>query len=953
MDRQTRRQPGRTVLWSAVRSSGTLRYVVTAAAFFVMAGGAAAQNGQPGRVTGRVVNEQNGEGVPGAQVYVPGTGRGTLTGVDGRYMVLGVPAGTHEVAVQMIGYAPKTVTGVMVSGDENTVLNIAVTPKAIELGEIRVSAERERGSTMALLSERRRAATVTDAIGSEQIDRSPDGDAAAVLSRAPGVSVVGGKYVYVRGLGERYGQATINGSPLPSPEPDKKVVPLDLIPSDFLESVVTAKTYAPDQPGDYAGALVQINTRDFPAFGIFKLGLSSSFNTVATFEDGYGYVGGDLDFLTIEDGTRDLPGILPDNVRITSGNIASGDLERIGEAFVGPWGPTTTTLPPGQGFSLALGNQVLLGEERSLGYLLSVSQSNGYTNRSDLVERVFSSAAGSEPEVDYAGLSTSQQAALGGLLNLAADLSPSSRVSLSVMYNRTVDDESRILEGFNLDSNGDQRNTRIQFLEQTVTTTQLRGEHRLGFLGDVALGWRGSYSKARRYEPNTREVLYRENGGVFLWEDFVQSGSVFHSDLDEDTYGAGLDIAVPMSFRGLPAELSFGGALDLRERNNFARRFRFRPDGQLPTEVRTRDPNDLFTPATIGPGGLQIVESTFRADNYDASQSIYAGYAMVDLELLPRVRVLTGARVERATQTVTPFDLFPTNQEPLDEAILDDTDLLPAVNLTYSPNSQMNIRLGASQTLARPQFRELAPFTFADYAGGFLTVGNPVLGRTLIRNFDARWEWFPGLGSLIAVSAFHKDFDDPIEVVVFPSTELIKSWTNADGATNYGAEIEVRAPLGALGPAFRPFALNANLTLVESDVHIAETATIYLPGTGTIDLTGLEDRNRPLQGQSPYVVNLGLSYASARLGTTATLLFNRFGRRIDSVGGRTLPDIYEEARSTLDVVLQQPLAGGVSVKLSAKRLVGNEVAFTQSGDVVRGYDTGRTFSVSLSWGAGG
>lgn len=938
----------------AGRSSWRLRSALAAAAFFVMAGGAAAQAGQPGRITGRVVNEQSGEPLQGVQVTVKGGAPSTLTGVDGRYMLRGVPAGTHEVSAQSLGFATKTVTGVMVDSDESVVLNIALAPQAIALDGIRVSAAQERGSTVALLSQRRKTGTVTDAIGLEQIDRSPDGDAAAVLSRSPGVSVVGGKYVYVRGLGERYGQATINGSPLPSPEPDKKVVPLDLIPSDFLESVVTAKSYSPSQPGDYAGGLVQITTRNFPAYGIFKLGVSSSFNTATTFKDGYGYAGGGLDFLAMEDGTRDLPSFLPDNVRITRGNIAGADLERIGEAFIGPWGPTTSTLPPSQGVNLALGNQVTLGAERSLGYLLSVSQSSGYTNRGDLVERVFSSAAGAEPEVDYSGLSTSQQAALGGLVQLAADLSPANRVTLSAMYNRTVDDESRILEGFNLDSNGDQRNTRLQFLEQTVLTTQLKGQHHLGFLGDASLDWRGSYSTARRYEPNTREILYRETGGAFLWDDFIQSGSVFHADLNEDTYGAGLDFRVPLTFRGQPAELSLGGALELRDRSNFARRFRFRPDGQLPTEVRTRDPNDLFTTETIGPGGFQIEESTFRADNYRADQSVQAGYAMVDFELLPRIRVLTGARIEQTTQTVTPFDLYPvSNQEPLDQASLSNTDVLPAINLTYSPTDRVNFRLGASQTLARPQFRELAPFSFADYAGGFLTVGNPTLGRTLIRNLDARWEWFSGHSSLVAVSAFYKDFDDPIEVVVFPSSELIRSWANADGATNYGAEFEIRTSLGALGPAFRAIGLNANLTLVQSDVRTADTINAYLPGTGAIELTGIEDRSRPLQGQSPYVVNLGLAYASERLGTKTTILFNRFGRRIDSVGGRTLPDIYEEARSTLDIVLEQPLPGGLSAKISGKRLVGNQVEFTQAGDVVRGYDAGRTFSVSLSWGAGG
>ena len=911
---------------------------------------------QTGKIVGRVLNAGTAQPIAGAQVYLEDRSAGGLSGVDGRFVVRGVPAGEHAVVVEMLGYATKTVTGVMVEADGFAAVNMAVEPSAVSIEGIAVEAAVETGSTAALLSERQSRSFIVDAIGADQISRSPDGDAAAALKRVPGLSVVDGKFAYVRGLGERYSATTLNGAPLASPMPDRKVVPLDIVPSDLLESIVTAKSYSPDQPGDYAGGLVELRTKDFPARRIFSVSASSSLNTVTTFEDGLRYAGGGLDFLGFDDGTRALPALIPTDQRVIycgAGCFSRAELERFGEAFAGDWGPTFRSLPPNSSIGLSYGDDLeVFG--RSFGVLGSLTYSNGFGSRSKIVERVFSTSGVDDPEVDYEGQATTRSVSLGGLANLSYELGPTSRITANLVYNRLMDDEARTYEGFNLDSNSNQRNHRIRFLAQTLTNAQIKGEHRLTFLANAKFDWRGAWSRAQRYEPNTRDVLYREEDGEYLFENFVSSGSVFHQDLVDDTYSAAADLDLPFALGGgdRGGTVSVGGFFSAKRRDAFTRRFRFLlvSGGDVGRQVRMRDPNNLFNARTIG-NGFELQEATFRPDNYDASEDVRAGYAMLDAQVVGPLKLMAGVRAESAAQEVAPRDLFDPRLPALDRAEMDDLDLLPVVALTLRLREGMNVRMGASRTLARPQLRELAPFAFADYAGGYLTVGNPELRRSRIWNFDGRWETFFGHGGVLAVSGFHKSFEAPIEVAVLPSTELLKTWINGGAAVNYGAELEFRSDLGFLSSELEAVSLNSNLTLVHSEVGTPGVIRAYVPGEGGVDLP-VVPKNRALQGQSPYVVNVGLSYASPSGGSRAGVLFNRFGRRIDAVGGQATPDIFEEARSQLDVVLERRIRGGARIKLSASRLIGSVVEFTQGGGLLRSWDAGRTLSLSVGWNTG-
>lgn len=934
--------------------NGMMRRFLQLVAVVALMGLPAAVAAQSGRVVGRVISAQTAEPLSSAQVFIGEGSIGALSSIDGRYVLRDVPVGTHDITVQLIGYGGKTVTGVTVTEGRTTELDITIESQAVALEGVVVTSSAERGSTTALMSERRRSTVVSDAIGAEQMSRTPDGDAGSALRRVPGLSVVDGKYAYVRGLGERYSATTLNGAPLASPVPDKKVIPLDIIPSDLLQSIVTSKSYSPDQPGDHAGGLVQLRTRDFPANRILSISASTGWNSTATFKDGLGYAGGARDLLGFDDGTRGLPAGIPRDQQVSRSSFSPEELQQIGRGFQGGWGPTSRSLPPNLGVGVSFGDEIDLGGERRLGFIASANYSASQSVRRDVVERVFSTSGVADPEVDYTGEIAERSVGLGGLANVTFQPRASDQIKLSAVYNRLTDDASRVLTGFNLDSNTDQWNSRLQYLGQSLVNSQLEGEHLLGFLGDATFQWRGALTRASRYEPSTREVLYREFDGEFYWDDFIQSGSVFHQDMVDSGWNGGSSLKIPFELGGLPASVAMGASTDRKDREAYTRRFRFRPQagGMIDNDVRTLQPDELFggDQSYIAPDGFEIREATFRTDNYDASQSVDAAYLMADFEPVRGLRLSGGARIERTLQEVSPKDLWDTGLDPIEGANRESTDVLPAINVTVGISDEMNIRASASRTLARAELRELAPFSFADYAGGFLVIGNPQLDRARISNFDLRWEWFAGPQSVLAVSGFYKEFLDPIEVSVLPSSELIKTWVNADEADNYGVEIEARSDLGFLARGLSPLSFNANVTLVRSDVTTGSSINVYLPGTGATELA-VVPKNRALQGQSPYVANLGLTWAGSE-GASASVLFNRFGRRIDAVGGQSTPEIYEEARSQLDAVVELPLRSGWKAKLSANRLLGNEVEFTQGGGTLRSYDVGRSLSLSLSWGSG-
>ena len=920
---------------------------------FALAFASLTQAQDMGKIRGVVVDSETGESLIGANIVIKGeTGApayGTATDLDGRF-ALSVPVGTHDLEVSYISYATKKITGVEVNAKDPTVLNVSLPPEAMRADEIVVTAKAEQNSEVSMLVIQQKAPVVTDGISAELMSRASSSDAGDALKRVTGITIVGGKYTYVRGLGERYSNTQVNGADIPSPEPNRRVVPMDIFPAGLLENIRVSKTFSPDQPGDFSGGSVQIKTRDFPSKFTFSVSTSAGYHSQTSFKDIQTYDGGAWDFLGVDDGTRALPDMLKTQAadqpvrergRFSTTGFTAEDIQQFGRAFANVWQPKTKTAPANQSYSISIGNAVGTGA-RELGYIFSFTYDNSFNNKNEIWNsyRITADASGEQvlsPFSTYDVNSTTHNILWGLLFNSSLRLSPRHKISLKTLFNRNTDNEARTYTGYNSDRDTDLRDYRLRFVERGILSGQLSGAHHVGFLLDSNIDWLINLSKATRDEPDNREVLYEDRNGAWTFFDITQSGSRFFFDLIDDAQSAKVDWAIPFSsFHALPSKLKLGAKGLTKDRTFDARRFRFEQSSGIQRHVDlTLDPEDIFVPDNIAPRRFELRETTRNVDNYSASQNTWAAYAMTDLQLSKRWRFVGGVRIERAKQALTSFDPFSATATPI-EVTLEDTDYLPGLNLVYKLNGRTNFRTAYSRTLARPDFRELAPFEFVDFIGGRAVSGNPDLQRSTIDNFDFRFEIFPRLGELVAISAFYKKFHGPIEQIIRPTAQLSVTYQNAKAATNYGVEFEFRRRLDALSPSLEPLSINTNVTLVRSQIEID-------PGIGV-----QTSSERALQGQSPYAVNASLGYDRPDRGFQANVLYNVFGRRISEVGAQGLPDVFEQPRHQLDFNIRKKFAQ-FTLKASAKNLLDSEIQFKQRERIFREYKAGRSFSLGISY----
>jgi TonB-dependent receptor len=874
-------------------------------------------------------------------VAVEGTDQVTFTDVDGRY-VLNLAPGQHTLRVALDGYQERVVTLNLQAGQGVVSADVGLSMNAFA-ETVTVTAQAVDAATSSLAAQttlRRNAAVITDNLGGQEMSANGDGNAAAAMQRVTGLSVVD-DFVFVRGLGERYSNTTLNGAVIPTTEPDRKVVGLDLFPSGLIDSVQVSKSYSPDLSAEFAGGLVQIEPLKLPTGPTVDFSYSLGFNSATTGQDILGYTGGGRDWLGFDDGTRALPASIPNRKVIRGGRftpnvgLLRSELETLGEAFDnGQWTPTTATGKPNQSVSTVLGNRF-----GKAGLILSFTQS--YSQQFTEENQIYfvQGAAGLEEFSNYDFRTSSMRANTGMVANVAYQFSPTQRLSLENFYTHNGRDEARTYEGFNDDIATNIRNTRVYWIEEDLLSNTLSGEHFFQNARNSTFDWRVSYAAANRDEPDLREALYEQNGDEFVLSDESQSGFRMFNALDDTTLDVGLNWSTfGTQWSDLPMQFKVGLNYVEREREFVSRRFRYVPiagigDANLfpGTMDLTDTPEELFTPGNIGQF-WEFREETRTTDTYDANQEVLAFYAMIDLSLTPRTRLVTGARVEQFDQQVNTFDLFDFEGDPdIIPARIEETDIFPAVNLVQALTPQTNLRISYSQTVNRPEFRELAPFEFTDVVGGRATVGNPDLDRALIQNFDVRFEAFPTGDEVLAASVFYKHFADPIERVVEPTAQLRTSFANADSASNVGLELEARRRV------HDNLLVGANYTFVDS--------SITLPADRAALLTSNE---RALAGQSKNLFN---AMAEVSNGTvSARMLYNFFGARISDVGSLGIPDIYEDGRGALDLVVSARWRM-LNIKLSAENLTDEAFTFTQGGLDQRAFKTGRTFGVSFGLAA--
>lgn len=898
--------------------------------------------------------------IVGARVHERGAGERGRTDADGGLRVAVAP-GRHTLSVVMPGYAPQIVEVDVVAGEER-VLDVALLPVADELDELTVVAPQITGGLAGAVALRREQKQLVEVLGSEQMKKSGDGDAASALRRVTGLTVIGGRYVYVRGLGDRYSSTLVNGASLPSPEPERRVVPLDLFPSSALDALVVQKTWSPDLPGEFGGGSVQLRTRSDPRNGGDKPLLSLQLSTGALLGTTLSMrpqgPDGVFDALAFDDGRRAVPATVAEASRtapIAEGNALTGggwskkELEALGESFSTAWSPRTRLALPALGASVAVGDTVATPWGR-LGALGALTWNTDLTHTETERQLTAGSAGNIVVTDDLRIAATERSVSWGGVAGLSLAPAVGHELRAVTLLNRAADDEARIVDGHDDDSDARLRLVRLRYVARQLFVQQLMGTHSLPWApmsGPLQLDWRLAYALAQRDEPGQRLVRYDENpDGRLLLSARSDGNQILSSALVDHVVDGRVALRLPfLSWAGDAGSLTVGLAASGKSRTVDTRRFKFLLTGPRATDPATRaqGADDIFTPGNIGADGFTLAEATRNTDNHVGGAAVGAGFVAAELPLAPDIVLSGGVRLEASQLRVTTFELFNAAAAPV-VADLVNVDVLPAIAVAWNAWDDLTFKAAASRTIVRPELRELSPALYTDVAGSRARYGNPGLQSTGIVHLDARleWAWSPQDG--LSVAAFAKHFDKPIESVVSAGADQALTAANVDAAVNAGLEVEGRAGFGRLVPGLAMLPVLDGLWFGGNGALIASRVFIGPAQRGTLSST-----ERPLEGQSPWVMNGQLGFDDDARGTSLVLLYNVFGPRIVEVGALGLPDAVEEPFHQLDLVLRQRLAGGFSLGVKASNLLDPVATRTVGGRTVDRVVRGRFVAASLSW----
>ncbi len=978
---------------------------------------------EPGTIVGTVTGIEDGEPVAGATIVFRGLESETTTDDNGQFDTE-VPEGTHTFSVIHPDFSTRTVDEVEVVADQEVAVDVELTPQAVALAEQAVFAVEEvrvEGGIAKLIEEMADSDAVVSFIGQEQISRSGDSDAAGALRRVTGLTVVDGRFVYVRGMGERYSTSYLNGAVLPSPEVDKRVVPLDLFPAGIVETLSVQKTYSPELPGQFGGGGVGVTTIGLPDDQYRRrlrtdISFSLGYNEGVTLEDRLFDQGGSLDFLGIDDGTRALPDSIEDSDELIGpedptfgGGYSADQREDFGESFSNPWEPASRSIPLDYSASISMRDKIELTDTRSFGFTASLSLKDSWDSSEEGLTIYEPANEGVRPNLDVEVERTTRDVDLGSLVELVLEDQRRYRIESASLLVRTTDAMTEQLNGFYNSEGYDIEETEVLWREQTLFNQSVRGRHQLSGLGGTEFRWNYNLSLARSYEPDRKYYIYRDEiqDGVFDEEDSFLipdqwSNRRIFTEVDDTIHDGGVAASVPIGWFGNASAdfLDFGTQVSYQARSSDTRRFGYIYDRFAEPETFDQDMDSIFTDENIGPI-IDFEEFTEPTDSISSDQLVIAGYTKADILVFGDSRLSTGVRAEWSRQTVTPFDLF-TGEEAEPEELTPDTivdTLMPAINLTVPTGDDAQLRLGASSTVNRPDLNELSPqqkYSGTPGAGTFK--GNPLLSIARLYNGDARWEWYLAEREFLSLGGFYKYFEDPIESFQLNSgSETVTTLANIPSAQNLGAELEWqvtgryigdairrsvvniqgdsfeqtlrrRKLVGGIASVFRDLTLSGNFAYIWSRISLGDEGEdfrfeIRNSKTGEAELKTFANTSteRPLEGQSPYVLNLSLGYRNTvswsqdrEQHTSAFFNYNVFGPRIVAIGTNGVPDTYEQPVHSLNFVLRQSLSEYISIGFSADNLL-DPLAETTLGDerrsdgsnVVESLRKGRSYSISV------
>lgn len=901
-----------------------------------------------GAVAGTVISSWDASPLAGVVVSVRGTTLAAQTDANGRYEIRGVAPGDQVLRLSKSGFATAVVTDVRVLPGQTTTLNGNLRPEFYEMEEYEVTAEEFTDQTTQILFERQQSAQMVDGIGADQISRLGAGDAAEALGKVAGASIADGKFAVIRGLADRYTFTTLNGTELPSADPDRKAAQLDLLPSQVIGRMDVSKTFSPDMAGGFAGGAIDIVTKSYPDDFLFGLSLGTSYNTQASLNERFlASDRGGRDWLAMDDGKRELPAVAASTPPLGTGAPLPNQ-EAIRSSFRSrQLSPVEDKSPLNSSLAATIGDR-FQWDWLKLGYLASLNYKNDYKFYDDgFVRKYDGPRTLVADKTDMRGISEYTWAASAAL---TLGLGDHHEIKFNYLFVQSAEDEARRLRGIEPDITypGDSYfdQSVLHWTERNLTYYQVAGGHEFPELKDVKLNWASAFSTATQMEPDYRFFQFVATTNSDPPEYLPQASSVptfptrYWRDLDENNMNLRGDLTVPLpSYNSRDNTFKTGMALSDSERDYFQRGFSMRSFGDN-LFYQTGDPQDYLDPAN----GNSIRYYNFPVNiTYHGAQTIKAAYAMADWAALDWLRLVGGARWEGTELSLSGFNQ--SLNRPLDAGSIERDDLLPSASATLYLRENLQLRAAWSETVVRPAYREFAPVAIFDISNGRQILGNPNLTFSESANYDLRLEWFPRPGEIVSLSGFTKKVDSPIELGAENQNGDVVRYLNYDQAEVQGVEAELRLRLDRLTDALDEFTLGFNAAYITSEVPLtAEQIRIRRLYGGT-------DTDRPLYDQPEFVLNADLTWDHKATGTTLTLSGGVVGRRLVLVGlGK--PDEYEEPAPQLDVFLTQKLGKHWKMKLSAKNLLDPAYEVTQDwpgGEtvVLKSHTKGITFGLSV------
>lgn len=899
---------------------------------------------QNGSISGKVLDAANKEAVIGANAVIQGTTVGASTDLDGNFTISNLKPGTYTVAISFVTYKTHIIPDIVVEPGKIVSVEVELNEDATELAEVIVTGNRQVNTDYSLVAAIKESKLVVSGISAEQISRVPDRDAAQIMQRVPGISIVDNRFVMIRGVSERYNQIMINKVIGPSTEVDKRSFSFDLIPSGAIDQILIYKSGSADIPGDFAGGVVQVVTRQFNDDNYFKVSTSLGMRAGTTFNEFNKSQGSSTDWLGFDNGFRSLPASFPSTAEMVQSSRTSELRQTAGRSLTNNFDYSTTNAPVDFGFGFELSQGFNLGRVK-VGTLTNVTYSNSYQKRVVNFKRYLFDAQSIEDRFDFNDTYSENDVRISGISNWLATVG-NSRFEFKNLINLLGEDQTILREGVDLFLNTDRhyQNYSYHYQNRFIYTGQLQGTHKLAD-NSLIIDWVGGYNFVNRNEPDFRRFrTFRliSSGEESYQMQLPPSANLFEtgrffSELQDKGFSNGVNIEKKFGDVNSKrtASIKAGYYIESKNRDFNARYVSYLYPGFFDQEEGQRlirlPLNEVFAPENLkSQDGFVLEEGTRPSDAYTGSNFLTAGYVMGNLPV-GKFDLTAGVRLENNIQKINTISV--DGPIEVNNPIL---SILPSLNTAYNISDRSLVRLAYSRSVNRPEFRELAPFLYYDFELEQGVQGNPNLRTATIDNIDLRWEMYPNPGEAISLGVFYKAFNDPIESILLLTTEAPQStYGNADQASAYGVEFEFKKSLASLGVSrfLRNMSVNVNTSFIFSEVDLGSQATA-------------QQQVRQLQGQSPYLINTGLYYNDDDKRFAVSAAYNIFGPRIFAVGDVNFPSIYELPRHSLDLQVSKQF-GKLETKLNIQNLLNARYRFFQDTDVDNKIDTqgGRDASI--------